>query len=91
VTVTLTRHRIGTDVTHLSGNDEFYFDTNVTVGIMKRVHSELSAAIGSLKANEIVFSVGVSFGMLFDDVDGDGLDDDNNNDDDNNSNNFIIS
>ncbi len=62
-------------LTHLSVNDEFYFDTNVTVGIMKRVHSELSAAIGSLKANEIVFSVGVSFGTLFDD-DGDG---DNNN------------
>ena len=77
MTVTLTRHRIGTDVTHLSVNDEFYFDTNVTVGIMKRVHSELSAAIGSLKANEIVFSVGVSFGTLFDDDDDDDDDDSN--------------
>ena len=77
MTVTLTRHRIGTDVIHLSVNDEFYFDTNVTVGIMKRVHSELSAAIGSLKANEIVFSVGVSFGTLFDDDDDDDDDDSN--------------
>jgi hypothetical protein len=58
-------------------NDEFYFDTNVTVGIMKRVHSELSAAIGSLKANEIVFIVGVSFATLITDAD----DKDDNDDD----------
>jgi len=53
---------IGVDDAYLLLNDEIYYDTDTTVGIMKRAHSELTAAIGSVKANEIVFSVGVSFG-----------------------------